>query len=110
MTSALIEPSRLAIFLAAVGVSVLAQNGSVSAQAVSEQEAHDIGVEAYIYLYPLVTMDVTRRQATNIEPGKMVGRGPMNTFSHIRTYPVGGFQGRWCGRTSIRSIPRAGSI
>lgn len=37
-------------------------------------------------------MDVTRRQLTNIEPGKMYGRGPMNTFAHIRAYPTADFR------------------
>jgi hypothetical protein len=56
---------------------------------VTAQEAYDIGVEAYVYFYPLVTMDVTRRQFTNIDAGKMIGRGPMNTFSHVPAYPTG---------------------
>jgi hypothetical protein len=55
-------------------------------------EARDVGINAYIYLYPLVTMDVTRRQATNIEPGKRPGFGPMNTFSHIREFPAADFK------------------
>ena len=38
--------------------------------AITEQEAHAIGVDAYLYFYPLVTMDVTRKQLTNVEPGK----------------------------------------
>jgi hypothetical protein len=37
-------------------------------------------------------MDLTRRQLTNIEAGKMVGRGPMNTFTHIRAYPTAEFR------------------
>ena len=53
----------------------------------AETELYEIGMEAYIYFYPLLTMDVTRRQLTNIEAGKMLARGPMNTFSHIRAYP-----------------------
>jgi hypothetical protein len=54
---------------------------------VSEKEARDIAVEAYVYFYPLITMDVTRRQATGVEAGKMPGRGPMNSFAHLRTFP-----------------------
>ena len=58
----------------------------------SQQEANEIAVEAYIYFYPLITMDVTRRQVTNIEPGKMLGRGPMNTFTQMRTFPPADFR------------------
>jgi hypothetical protein len=60
--------------------------------AVTPQEAYEIGVEAYVYFYPVITMDLTRRQLTNIEAGKMPGRGPMNTFSHIRAYPTADFR------------------
>jgi hypothetical protein len=56
------------------------------------QTARLIGVEAYLYLYPLVTMDVTRRQLTNIRAGEMPGRGPMNTVSHIREFPAADFR------------------
>jgi hypothetical protein len=55
-------------------------------------EAHDVGINAYIYLYPLVTMDRTRQQAINIEPGQRPGFGPMNTFSHFREFPAAGFK------------------
>ncbi len=65
--------------------STLSKPQSVSD--ISAQEATDIAVEAYTYLYPLVTMDVTRRQATNVALGKQVGRGPMNTFVNIPTFP-----------------------
>ena len=58
----------------------------------SEQESYEIGVEAFLYFYPLVTMDTTRRQATNIEAGKVIGRGPMNTFTHVRRFPPADFR------------------
>jgi len=57
-----------------------------------DQEAYDIGLDAYIYFYPLVTMDVTRRQQTNVEAGKIEGRGPMNTFTHFRNFPSANYK------------------
>ena len=64
--------------------------------AITEAEAHAIGVDAYVYFYPLVTMDMTRKQFTNIEPGK-VGSGPMNMFANVPAYPAGRIEG---GRAS----------
>ncbi len=37
-------------------------------------------------------MDATRRQAVNIEAGKAFGRGPMNTFTHVPTFPPADFR------------------
>jgi len=60
---------------------------------ITEQEAHAIGVDAYVYFYPLISMDITRKQFTNIEPGKEFGKGPMNTFVNVPQYPPGDFKG-----------------
>jgi hypothetical protein len=60
---------------------------------VSEQEAHAIGVDAYLYFYPLLSMDITRKQFTNIEPGKEFGKGPMNMFVNVPEYPPADFKG-----------------
>lgn len=69
-----------------------AERKAAQTDVITEQEAYDIGVEAYTYLYPLVLMDVTRRQAVNVEAGKVVGRGPMNSFTHVRAYPAADFR------------------
>jgi hypothetical protein len=74
------------IFLlgAALASAAKAQDAS---QPLGEQDAHAIGVDAYLYLYPLVTMDQTRKQLTNMEPGSGIG-GPSNTFANVGTYPT----------------------
>ena len=59
----------------------------LKAEPITEQQAHAIGVDAYLYFYPLVTMDLTRKQLTNVETGKGYG-GPMNTFANAPSYPT----------------------
>src|SRR5262245_28623497 len=54
---------------------------------ITEEEAHAIGVDAYSYFYPLILMDLTRKQSTNIEPGKEIAKGPMNMFVSVLAYP-----------------------
>jgi hypothetical protein len=59
---------------------------------VSAQQAQEIAVEAYVYLYPLMTMEVTRRQMTNLPVGQKPGFGPMDTFAHVRQFPPADFK------------------
>ena len=59
---------------------------------ITEEEAHAIGVDAYLYFYPLVTMDLTRLQFTNVEPGNDPFKGPMNTFVNVPTFPPADFR------------------
>jgi hypothetical protein len=59
-----------------------------AAAPITEQEAHAIGVDAYVYLYPLITMDLTRRQLTNGGPATTPIQGPANTFVNIGAYPT----------------------
>ena len=54
----------------------------------AEEEAHAIGVDAYLYLYPLVTMDLTRKQLTNQEPSPGGIGGPMNRFADVGAFPT----------------------
>ena len=58
--------------------------------AITEQEAHAIAVDAYIYLYSLMSMDVSRKQFTN---GTTDFKGPMNTFVNVPEYPPANFKG-----------------
>ena len=66
-----------------------------------------IAVEAYIYLYPMVMMDVTRRQMTNIEADERVGFGPMNAFTHVRAFPPPEFKAvPWANFDTLYSLAR----
>jgi hypothetical protein len=59
-----------------------------AAPAITEAEAQATGIDAYVYFYPLVTMEMTRRQLTNVEAGKSALAGPMNLFANASAFPA----------------------
>jgi hypothetical protein len=65
--------------------SPLAQPIPGKAEPITEQDAHAIGVQAYVYLYSLVTMDLTRKQLTNVERVEGIN-APMNTFANVPAF------------------------
>ena len=87
-----LAPSRTLV----VSIAFALSQGCASAQAVqandATQDAYEIGIEAYLYLHPLITMDVTRRVMTNAPAGVKEGAGPVNTFSHFRAFPAADFR------------------
>jgi hypothetical protein len=73
--------------------------------ALAEFEAQEIAAEAYLYLYPLVMMDTTRRQMTNTEAGERPGFGPMNAFTHMRAFPPPEFKAvPWANLDTLYSL------
>jgi len=81
------------LVVALATLSSLTVSAFAETPAVTEQEAHAIAVDAYLYLYPLVIMDLTRKQLTNVEPGKEFAKGPMNEFASAKEYPPASFKG-----------------
>ena len=76
----------VALSLAAV-LTIASNPQSAAAQgALSPAEAAAIATDAYVYFYPLISMDLTRKQLANTPPGKGIG-GPMNTFVNVPTFP-----------------------
>lgn len=77
---------------AAAEVKAKAEADAKAAAALArETEAKEIAMEAYVYAYPLVTMEYTRRVSTNVE--KPVGtHAPMGQFARLREYPTAKFR------------------
>jgi len=88
--SALLAGGAASIGLAQPATAPIATQAAAS---VTEDEAYTFGLQAYIYLYPIITMDVTRRQTTNYaRVGEANFRGPANGFVHVREFPPADFR------------------
>ncbi|MEZ2131279.1 MULTISPECIES: DUF1254 domain-containing protein [unclassified Sinorhizobium] len=72
----------------AVGLATLPIGTAYAAGPITEEEAHAIGVEAYVYFYPLLSMDLTRKQLTNAEAKEGAIGGPPNRFNNIPEFPT----------------------
>jgi hypothetical protein len=54
-------------------------------------EAADIGVAAYIFAYPLVTMQATEKVMTNVEKPRG-DKAPVGQFANLRKFPTSSFR------------------
>src|SRR5262245_17481821 len=65
--------------------------GRAEAAKLTEAEAAKLGVDAYVYGYPLITMELTRRVVTNVSEPKGA-HAPMGQFANLREYPNASFR------------------
>ena len=79
--------SSLAGALSGLSLMVSTSGPSV-AQPISADEAKAIAAEAYLCFYPLVTMDLTRKQLINSDPMTAGLGAPANTFDNVQAYPT----------------------
>src|SRR3984957_18828338 len=75
------------VVVEATAAPLMAQQGT----ALTEDDAQAIGTEAYIFGYPLVTMEMTRRVMTNSATVEGL-RAPMGQFVNAREYPSAAFK------------------
>jgi hypothetical protein len=75
----------------ALGLSSRAEFDGPIFRAAEGGEDFWLATDAYIYGYPLVTMEMTRRVMTNV-PAIQGTRGPMGQFIKLRQYPDASFR------------------
>jgi hypothetical protein len=79
---------RVLATLFAAGIAVFVHAEVLHAQAMSQEQVRSLARDLYLYAYPIVSMDTTMRQATNVPDATSVNmRAPVNQFAHVRSYP-----------------------
>ncbi|MGB8562675.1 MAG: DUF1254 domain-containing protein [Pseudolabrys sp.] len=59
---------------------------AVSAALPSDQ-IDEVAVNAYLYAYPLISMEMTRRLSTNVADTRQFAKAPMNQFANLPAFP-----------------------
>ena len=91
----LLSGSSLLAASALIGeVLVTATSEPASAQAstaipatLPADQIGDVATSAYIYAYPLIMMEITRRVTTNVADTSHIGKTPMNQFGNLPAFP-----------------------
>ncbi|CUI99331.1 Uncharacterized conserved protein [Achromobacter xylosoxidans] len=96
-------PLALSLSLAAPGLApapAIAAPALTPAAAATES-AREAAMEGYLYFYPLLTLDLTRRQFTH--PSQSEQGAPANAFLHTRALPRPGSATPWANPDMLRS-------
>jgi hypothetical protein len=74
------------IFIGCTIMQLVVVGSAVLAAERTEQRIFEISVQAYIYAYPMVMMELTRQIGTNVlAPAGPLA--PMNQFAHLQAFP-----------------------
>ena len=79
----------------ALALSLALLNAMVTwagAAALPAPDLQELADEAYVYAYPMVLMDATRRVATTTTPQPGFARAPVNRFAHFTSFPDASFE------------------
>lgn len=93
--------AALATLAAPTAVLAAPARPALTPAAAATEAAHQAAMEGYLYFYPLVTMDLARRQFTHPSQGAL--GAPANTFLHGRTLPQPGAATPWANPDMLRS-------
>jgi hypothetical protein len=85
------RPMAALAALAALALAIPARAGEGLVGWVEEEKAEDLAIDAYIYGYPLLTMEYTRRVSTNVAAPEGT-HAPMGQFARLREYPTAQFR------------------
>ena len=85
------QTSAFLVLLAFFGAVLLGCGGKQPTKSPALEETISIAEDAYIYGYPLVTMDMTRKQTTNVNSAGPE-RAPMGQFVRMRTFPTAAYR------------------
>tara|TARA_Y100001933_G_scaffold264718_1_gene332021 strand:+ start:630 stop:2078 length:1449 start_codon:yes stop_codon:yes gene_type:complete len=82
------------VVIALILASLISAGGVAQSAAINERQRDEAAaIDAYIYLYPLVTMDITRLQMTNVAKATKGSMSvPMNQLYHFRAFPDADFR------------------
>ena len=74
-------------FVPATSRPANAQATAATSGAVPADLIGDIATSAYIYAYPLILMELTRRIGTNVADTRQFSKAPMNQFANLPAFP-----------------------
>ena len=64
-----------------------AQTSATESIALPSDQVGDVATSAYVYAYPLILMELTRRLGTNVVDTRQFARAPMNQFANVPAFP-----------------------
>lgn len=94
-------PLLLSLSLAAPSLAPAAAAPPLTPAAAATESAREAAMAGYLYFYPLLTLDLTRRQFTH--PSQGAEGAPANAFLHARALPHPGAATPWANPDMLRS-------